>query len=226
MDHTEAVNQSAVEKYLLGELGPQERDAFEEHFFTCEECALDLRATAAFIQQAKQALAYPAVTRLAVPRPRRGFNLAAILRPAFVVPVMAVMLVVIGFQNILTLPRLRQQMSASSQPQILPSVNLVDGASRGAEIRTVTANAHQPFLLFVDVPAEARFTDYKCLLYSPSGKLIWQVPVSTAQAANTVTIQVPPESAEAGVNTLVVQGTPSNGAPVDIVKYRFLLQIR
>jgi hypothetical protein len=226
MDHTEAVNQLAVEKYLLGKLGPEERNSFEEHFFTCEECAADLRATSLFIAQAKKELAQPSAAPAVAETPKRFFNFAAIFRPAFVVPAMAILLVTIGFQNIVIFPRLKQEVAVSSHPQILPSVNLVDGGSRGAEIRTVAATAHQPFLLFVDVPTEARFTRYQCLLYAPSGKLVWQIPVTTAQAANTVSIQVPAESAEAGVNTLVVQGIPSQGASVDVVKYRFLLQLR
>jgi hypothetical protein len=226
MDHTEAVNQLAVEKYLLGELGPEERDSFEEHFFTCDECAADLRATSLFIAQAKKELAQPGAAPVAAEKPKRFFNFAAIFRPAFAVPVMAALLVIIGFQNIVTFPRLKQEVAVSSRPQILPSVNLVDGGSRGAEIRTVAATAHQPFLLFVDVPTEARFTGYQCMLYAPSGKLVWQIPVSAAEAANTVSIQVPAESAEAGVNTLVVEGIPAEGAPVDVVKYRFLLQVR
>src|SRR5579884_3777342 len=95
-----------------------------------------------------------------------------------------------------------------------------------AEIRTIATRSGRPFLLFVDVPTEARFNSYQCLLYSPSGKMIWQLPITAVQAANTVSIQVPAESAEAGVNTLVIQGVPSDGPPVDVVKYRFLLQVR
>jgi hypothetical protein len=84
-------------------------------------------------------------------------------------------------------------------------------------------------MLFVDVPAENRFSGYLCSLYSPSGKMIWQITVPPTQVSETVSIQVPSESADAGVNTLLVQGIPAGtaaGAPVDIVRYRFLLQIR
>ena len=52
MDHNEAVQQMATEKYLLGELPPELREAFEEHFFDCPECAMDLRTAAAFVEEA------------------------------------------------------------------------------------------------------------------------------------------------------------------------------
>jgi hypothetical protein len=44
-----------------------------------------------------------------------------------------------------------------------------------------------------------------------------------------VPIRVPADSTEAGENTLLIQGLPSdaqNSTPVDLVRYRFLLQIR
>ena len=230
MEHTEAVSQFAVEKYLLGELSPEARSAFEEHYFDCEECATDLRAAAMFISQAKKELARPSFAQVDAAAPKRKlFSFPALLRPAFAVPVMAAMLAVIAFQNVVTVPHLRDEATVASQPQVLPSVNLVDGGSRGEEIRTVVANAHQPYLLFVDVPAQNRFSEYRCSLYSPSGKVIWQIMIPPAQVSDTVPIQVPSENAEAGVNTLLVQGIPAdaqNGSPVDLVKYRFLLQIR
>ena len=54
MDHHQATQLTAVEKYLLEELAPELRDEFEEHFFDCQECATDLRATAGFIDAAKR----------------------------------------------------------------------------------------------------------------------------------------------------------------------------
>jgi len=231
MEHAEAVNQYAVEKYLLGELSPEARDAFEEHYFGCEECAADLKMATIFIAQAKKELARPNVITMpvaAVKEKRKLFNFPSILRPAFAVPAMAAMLLVIAFQNVVTVPHLRQEASIASQPQILPSVNLADGGSRGAEIRTVIASAQKSFLLFVDVPTDTRFSGYLCSLYAPSGKLIWQITIPPSQAMNTVPIEVPAENAEAGVNTLLVQGVSADApkTSVDLVKYRFLLQIR
>jgi hypothetical protein len=228
MDHAEAISQSAVEKYLLGELSPEVRDAFEEHYFDCEECSTDLRAMTLFLSQAKVELGRPAGIQSTVPR-RKLFNFAVLLRPAIAVPAMAAMLAVIGFQNVVTVPRLKDEAAAASLPQVLPSISLVDGGSRGEETRTLTVKANQPFLLFVDVPPESRFSSYLCSLYSPSGQVLWQMTVPSAQTADTVSIQVPPHSAHSGVNTLLVQGVPGgeqNAAAVDLVRYRFLLHIQ
>jgi len=56
MDHGEALQMMAAERYLLDELTPEERDEFELHMFGCQECALDIRAGAAFIREAKTQL--------------------------------------------------------------------------------------------------------------------------------------------------------------------------
>ena len=53
MNHNEAVRENATEKYLLNELDPAVRDQFEEHLFDCQECALDLRTAATFVEQSK-----------------------------------------------------------------------------------------------------------------------------------------------------------------------------
>jgi anti-sigma factor RsiW len=47
MDHVEAVKTLAIERYLLEEMTPEERDSFEAHFFACAECADDAREAAA-----------------------------------------------------------------------------------------------------------------------------------------------------------------------------------
>lgn len=53
MDHETALERKACERYVLGELSEQERDEFEEHFFSCPECAQDVRAAAALIANMK-----------------------------------------------------------------------------------------------------------------------------------------------------------------------------
>ncbi len=53
MDHNEALQLQAAGKYVLGELPSPLRDQFEEHFFECQECALDVKAAAEFVDNAR-----------------------------------------------------------------------------------------------------------------------------------------------------------------------------
>src|SRR5258708_31824012 len=130
MDHDEAVRQKATERYLLDELDPGLKDQFEEHLFDCQDCALDVRAAAMFVEQVKVVLGEPTVTssmQTPVTVPAKAGWLAW-FRPAFAVPVLAVLLAVVGYQNFVTYPRL---MQAANQPQVGPwaSVNV---STRGA----------------------------------------------------------------------------------------------
>jgi anti-sigma factor RsiW len=57
MDHLQAVNTLAMERYLLEEMPQPERDSFEEHYFSCVECAEDARTAAAMRDGAASGLA-------------------------------------------------------------------------------------------------------------------------------------------------------------------------
>ena len=59
MNHDEAKHAMASERYLLDELAPADREQFEEHMFSCQECALDVRAGKAFIDQSRVVLYAP-----------------------------------------------------------------------------------------------------------------------------------------------------------------------
>ena len=56
MGHDEAVRKRVAEKYVLGELSPALREEYEEHFFDCQECALDVKAAAGFVDNAREIL--------------------------------------------------------------------------------------------------------------------------------------------------------------------------
>src|SRR5216684_783172 len=106
MDHDTVVRQEMTEKYLLNELDPAARDEFEEHFFDCPMCALDVRAGSLFVEQSKVVLARKLEKEVA-PSPIRtpaqdDSGWLAWLSPAFAAPALALLLVIIAFQNLVT----------------------------------------------------------------------------------------------------------------------------
>jgi hypothetical protein len=227
VNHFEATQSMSVEKYLLGEMPPPERDAFEEHFFGCPECAADLRATAAFLSAAKQELKSASISKPA-PEPAK--------RPRFVLqwPVLAwaalaASLLVTAYQNIVVYPHLTNEIAQLKVPEILPSLSLVSGNSRGGEASSIAVSKAKPFLLLVDIPTQDRFISYTCSLYSPSGSLAWHVQVSSQEAKDTVSIRVPGVEKAAGSYTLVVRGDTdqtSVGPAVELAHYRFTLNVQ
>lgn len=57
MTHDQAVGTLATERYVLGEMSGEDRQAFEDHFFACDICAEDLRVAAAMVHGAKAGFA-------------------------------------------------------------------------------------------------------------------------------------------------------------------------
>ena len=120
MDHEVALKNQAVERYFLGEMKPDERDAFEEHFFLCESCSEDVQATSAFLDNARSALK----VRRDWPQPAREKR--PWFRPSFAfASVAALCLAFIGYQNVAVIPALKA-------PQALTAGVILDGATRSA----------------------------------------------------------------------------------------------
>src|ERR1700722_10005423 len=158
-----------------------------------------------------------------VPKPAtvaRGKSRLALLRPVLVWSALAASLLVIAYQNVVVYPHFKTEIAELKTPEILPSLSLVNGNSRGGQTPAVTVGARQPFLLLLDIPAQDRFSSYTCLLYSPSGSLSWRVEVSAQLAKDTVSIRVPSADRPSGEYTLTVQGN-SNGTAAELARYRF-----
>ena len=91
MDHETALKTGAAGRYAGGELSSAERDAFEEHYFTCPVCADDVKAEFAFDANAR------AVARSFRPAAAKPVPWFWAWRPSFVVPMTATLVLVLGF---------------------------------------------------------------------------------------------------------------------------------
>jgi hypothetical protein len=224
MDHEQAVRQKATERYLLNELDPDLKDQFEEHLFDCQDCALDVRAAAMFVEQSKVALAEPAITapvQMPAPAPAKAGWLAW-FRPAFAVPVLALLLVVVGYQNFVTYPHL---MQAANRPQVGPwaSVNV---STRGGSATVIKAHPGEGFSLLVNLPPEDGFASYAADLYNPAQKLEWSGRIPWAAGEEGRQIYIPGRNRQPGIYTLVVQGITAAGESKEISRHSIEVQIQ
>src|SRR5262249_53384304 len=107
MDHPEAIRLMAVEKYLLNELSPELRKSFEEHLFECSECEFDVQAGYALIDGAKDAFSFSTVEVAKAHVPGKPNPWLSWFRPAIAIPVIALLLIVVGYQNLVMVPTLK-----------------------------------------------------------------------------------------------------------------------
>jgi hypothetical protein len=227
MNHSEAVERMTSERYLLNELTPDARDAFEEHVFDCPECALDLRAGALFVREAKLQLPDVVNSHARPGMAKAGEKRASWFlwwRPAFAVPAFAALLIVIGYQNFVTFPALRQ---AENEPRLAPMAPL-RSATRGATRPTFTADGTHGVALPVDLviePEMAPASTYSFDLRGPQGKLIWTgslpAPAPGADSDQSFSLTIPGGMLQSGSYSLAVTSVTAQGGRTPVEQYNF-----
>lgn len=228
MDHTEAERQMLSERYLLNELAPEVREEFEEHFFSCQQCALDLETGAAFLDYSKAVLSSPVesreltiVTSAATPpkRTRPIFRLWPVLAGLSAI----ILLGVVGYQNWVEYPNTKQIMAVAQTPRLLSSATVVN--ARDGIVAEVEARPDTPALLSFDIPEGAQYSSYTADLYSPSGALKWSLPIPADATKNTINIQAPGLDTS-GDYMLVLRGASSDGKSSTEIRRYTLRSVR
>src|SRR5262245_13756837 len=139
MTHEQAVSTFASERYLLEEMTEPERTVFEEHYFSCAECADDVRIGAMMSDGARAGLmdqradqrnvtdmTASAAWRRKAAAPRRWYQSAAVPWAAA-----AALAIVAGYQTFVGTPG-----NSLSHPEALVPVTLRP-ATRGQEPKVV-----------------------------------------------------------------------------------------
>ncbi|MGB6356207.1 MAG: hypothetical protein WBF21_19715 [Steroidobacteraceae bacterium] len=224
VDHQEAMRRGAVEKYLLNEIPEPEREEFERHFFDCQECAEEMRTTAAFLAEAKMELRRSHARHPVRAAPKKPW-FEILFRPAIAVPVFVLLLVIVGYQNLMVRSLFADSGTQLKYPQILTALSLQGGGNRDGLVPIATIDKDQPLLLSLDNPTAERFESYAAILVASSGAVVWRLPVSAVEAKGTVVISVPSGALAPGNYRLLLQGRADAGqVPVDLASYRFTLK--
>lgn len=227
MNHNEAIQMQAAEKYILGELPAALRDEYEEHFFDCAECALDVKAAAVFADSTREVLRQEKGSSASKePIPARGGWLRW-FRPVIAVPAFAALLVVVGYQNLVSIPHWKGLAAQSSPapaqampitasataPRVLSVFSLLGANKRGGRRPAIHAKQGVPFVLRVDItdPDPSLSSRYELRLEEARGAAHLLGTVNHEEARNSVFVEVP-AGFPAGNAQLVVIGKPQPGA--------------
>ena len=231
MNHSEAIEQMAAERYLLDELTEDAREQFEEHLFDCQECAVDLRAGSMFVSEAKVQLPWipdQAIADGSAPK-KKASSWMFWMRPAFAMPAFAALLGVIVFQNAVTFPSLR---NAANEPRAAELTRLRP-ATRGTTHQTLMVDRAHGASVLVDLPLEtggAAAVSEAIELKDAQGKSIWTTtmhagatPAGATQGNGDeeTSLTIPGAKLGNGTYTLDVTGVGQGNERTSAEEYRF-----
>jgi hypothetical protein len=217
MDHEEAARIQACTRYVTGDLSGTESAAFEEHFFTCSECAEELKTQAVFAGDVR-AVFHEQAQRLvaaspAVP-PQTAPGWLEKIRLAFALPLAAAAVLLLGlvfYQNAISIPGLRSQVAELSAPQSLPWVPLK--IARGPE--PVVIPKGRPFwIAYFDLPPAVEFPAH-CDIESSRGAKLRSVTLAAPSLGQPSSLLLRSSDFPAGNYKFKIRGPKSDSVVVE-----------
>jgi len=208
MDHESAIETAAAERYFLGEMGEEERSEFEAHFFECEACALNVKTLSAFRENLKA---------LKDEEPQAGpigLDWARWVRwvqPAWAAPALAVLVLVVGYQNVVVLPGLRE----AAQPQAAEQL-MLRGESRGAP--APYAGQKQALVLNLDWSGVPPLESYLVEFVTATGSTVKSMKAGSPAPDEPLALVVPAGLLKAGHYDVVVSHPESRAT---LARFRF-----
>ena len=202
MTHDAAVKSLATERYLLEEMSDEERDAFEEHFFSCPECADDLRTADLMRAGAREA----GRRRVVAFQPKRQPRWTVALPWAAA----ASLAVVVGYQSLGT-PRF-------DSPYALEPVTLRP-ASRGATAVVKLDADVRAVALAIEADAPAGAPQWLYELRDADGRQVTAGRAPVTAPGSPLLLVIPSSSLMAPGRYVLVLRVEEGGAP--LVQYQF-----
>jgi hypothetical protein len=201
MDHAGATRKFAVEQYLLGELSESEREEFESHFFACSECAETLEAGASLVANTRAVFREGVQFPAAAPAWKKWLGLDWGLAPAAALAGCLLMLVVVGYQNMVQIPALLQR-TESGALAMAPAIPI--RAARGEQAFTFSRRKGM-LSLIIPHEWEQAYSGYAAEIERSRDH---RVALKTEIAATPADLSVSarPEGLETGLYTLTIYG--------------------
>jgi Putative zinc-finger len=217
IDHNEAVKNLMAERYLLGELNAVEREAYEEHMFSCDACFEQVKAGTEFVghlqligtEELRPALVTGFMARL----------ITSLRQPAAMVA--CALLVCVSGISIYQ----QRTIAGLRRPQVTPSFFLSDGARAGG-VKELVIPANARFDLSIQLLQSGDFGSYQGQILDPAGRVKASFPISAEQTRDTIHLLVDSSVLGSGTYELVVNGFAPDGRKSEITRYGFRLLVK
>lgn len=215
INHDDAMKDLMAERYLLGELNTAERDAYEQHLFSCDACFEQVKAGTEFVThlrhigtEAPQATLLPGFMSRLMTSARQPMTVTAF-----------VLLICFAGTNVYQ----QRTISGLKRPQVTPSFFLSDGARAGG-VKTLVLPPNTRFDLNIQLLQSGDFSSYQGQILDQSGRLKWSFPISPEQIKDTIHLLLDSSVLGPGTYSVVVNGFTPDGQRTEITRYGFQLQ--
>jgi hypothetical protein len=230
MDHEEAKKMHAAEKYVLGELKGEVRDQYEEHYCDCAECALDVKAAAAFVAASKDIFQEEPVS---VPAAREKTGKAkdwrTWLKPLIAIPALGALAVMLVFEGHHLDSGLKEPTVTDQNLVVSGNFGLRGGDRVANENNLVRVRANNAFGLHFDFIPSQTFEKYLAEVQDQSGHALLRFAIPGDRINKEVKYVVPPGLLRAGDYALAIYGDPA-GKPgqagkIEVANLPFTVEI-
>lgn len=243
MMHQQIEDDEVIERYVRNQLGAEERKAFEEHYFSCEDCFEKVQSMERFVAGIRDA-AGRGLLRENAPSEAPAWRFAPFWTPLLGACTLGLLLVVIagGSWYYLQLKSVRgdlrasttelqrerqaraalaQQLALTSQAE--PNVPLVmlqstrDVQAQPAETILPAGAAH--LVLWMDVPA-SHFNSYRLELYGADETPVEKLEHLSRNAYGALAASIPANQLQSGEFRIKLYGENPSPA-ILLAEYRF-----
>ncbi len=236
MDHSEAIQLKATERYVLGDLSVSQVEEFERHFFDCPQCSEELRTLTILQDNARAAFVEHGPGPFAASLPtveseigragwwqnfKQAWMTPRVLGPALAAVVVALLA---GYES--------GMRSHSTAPQPVSEYALY-AMSRG-EPTTVTPPAGAQFYtLYMDRTWEREFSHYRAVFLDDSGPagnkpIRFSMALPAPAPGREVHVLMPARALPAGRYVLVIYGLgdldEDRQKDTEVARYPFTLR--
>ena len=226
MNHQEAENTKATERYLLREMTEQERQAFEAHYLDCAICLEAVTFGSDFLNAGRELSQESGVQQVAIARPRLRLwaPMRSLLQP---VPAMAfAALLCLAAFSVYQHSRITSQQNMIAELKA-PSQEVryvISGAQRrGSD--TIALSRNQRLSLLINFIPKHEFTSYRAEITGPGMATGYSLPVSVKEQDYSVTVSLPATAFTGGQYEVNFWGRLQSGEETKLASESFQLEL-
>ena len=234
MDHADATLTGAAERYVIGDMEEPERERYEAHFFSCSDCADEVRAAARFVENARPLLHTAPDPAVAVPRavsraagPSWWDGLMASFRLPLGAAAAAVILVaVVAYQSLILVPGLRHDLQQAEGLQTSPQFFL--SVARGP-VPVIPVAGYDRISLTLSRSFDRAFPWYHVDVLDANGRVVQSEVVRPPEKGDELPVLLTVRTLPPGPYVVAVSGRESKSSQTpasDTARYPFTLDRR